>query len=100
MTDNGIGIGEDQMKYLFDEYFKVDGSRHDFESSGLGLPICKRIIEKHGGKIWGESRGLGKGSTFYFTLPLEPMRQFDTMENLSSAYDKINEKVDQVIAGQ
>jgi len=69
IRDKGIGISEDQLPFLFDEYYKADTSRHDFDSSGLGLPICKRIIEKHGGKIWVESEGLGKGSTFYFTLP-------------------------------
>lgn len=67
--DKGIGISEEQLPYLFDEYYKVDSSRHDFDSSGLGLSISKRIIEKHGGRIWTESPGLGKGSTFYFTLP-------------------------------
>ena len=70
IKDAGIGISEEQMKYLFNEYYKADASRHDFESSGLGLPICKRIIERHGGRIWVESEGLGKGSTFYFTLPV------------------------------
>ncbi len=70
VKDTGIGINSDQLTYLFDEYFKADPSRHDFDSSGLGLPICKRIIERHGGRIWAESEGLGKGSTFYFTLPL------------------------------
>mgnify|MGYP006284485125 CR=1 FL=1 len=69
IKDNGIGISEDQLNQLFNEYYKADTSRHDFDSSGLGLPICKRIIEKHGGRIWAESDGLGKGSTFYFTLP-------------------------------
>ena len=44
-------------------------SRHDFDSSGLGLPICKRIVEKHGGKIWAESLGEGKGTTMFFTIP-------------------------------
>ena len=73
MADNGIG--EDQMKYLFNEYYKADASRHDFESSGLGPPICKRIIEKHGGEIWAESEGLGKGSTFYFTIPKTNKKQ-------------------------
>ena len=70
VKDSGIGISDHQMKYLFDEYYKADESRHDFDSSGLGLPICKRIIKKHGGRIWAESEGLGKGSTFYVTLPV------------------------------
>ena len=70
VKDTGIGITDEQIGHLFDEYYKADSSRHDFDSSGLGLPICKRIIEKHGGKIWAESDGLNKGSTFYFTLPL------------------------------
>ncbi|HMA83673.1 MAG TPA: PAS domain S-box protein [Candidatus Thermoplasmatota archaeon] len=69
VRDKGIGITKDQIGRLFDEYYKADSSRHDFESNGLGLPICKRIVEKHGGRIWAESEGLGKGSTFYFTLP-------------------------------
>ena len=67
--DKGIGISNEQLPFLFDEYYKADESRHDFDSSGLGLPICKRIIAKHGGKIWAESKGIGHGSTFYFTLP-------------------------------
>ena len=75
MKDKGIGISADHIAHLFDEYYKVDYSRHDFESSGLGLPICKRIVEKHGGRIWAESEGLGKGSTFYFTLPLAEKNQ-------------------------
>ena len=70
VADTGIGISAEQVDYLFDEYYKADESRHDFESSGLGLPICKRIVEKHGGRIWVESQGLGKGSIFYFSLPI------------------------------
>ena len=70
IADTGIGLTEKQINNLFDEYYKADSSRHDFDSSGLGLPICKRIIEKHDGSIWAESKGLGKGSTFFFTLPI------------------------------
>lgn len=76
VEDTGIGISSDQIEYLFDEYYKTDESRHDFESSGLGLPICKSIVEKHGGHIWAESKGLGKGSTFYFTLPLRQQKNY------------------------
>jgi signal transduction histidine kinase len=68
VNDNGIGLTESQMNHIFDEFYKVDQARHDLSSHGLGLSICKRIIEKHGGRIWVESQGLGKGSTFYFTL--------------------------------
>ena len=68
--DDGIGIKEDQIKQIFDEFYKADKFSSERKSSGLGLSICKRIIEKHGGKIWVESEGIGKGSTFYFTLKL------------------------------
>lgn len=72
IEDDGIGLSSEQIEHIFDEFYKVDESRHDFNSSGLGLPICKRIIEKHGGTIWVESKGQNQGSTFYFTLPLHP----------------------------
>jgi len=70
VEDNGMGMTEKQKNKIFDEFYKADTSRHDFDSSGLGLPICKRIVEKHGGRIWVESNGIGKGSKFYFTLPI------------------------------
>jgi len=69
IKDEGTGMTSDQIDHVFDEFYKADESRHDFESSGLGMAICKRIVEKHGGTIWVESPGLNKGSTFYFSLP-------------------------------
>jgi PAS domain S-box-containing protein len=68
MSDTGVGLTAEQIEHVFEEFYKVDPSRHDLESSGLGLPICKRIVEKHGGEIWAESPGLNKGTTFYFKL--------------------------------
>ncbi|MBN2065926.1 MAG: PAS domain S-box protein [Candidatus Thermoplasmatota archaeon] len=69
VSDTGTGMTKEQINRSFETFYKVDPARHDLESSGLGLPICKRIVEKHGGKLWAESDGLGKGTTFYFTLP-------------------------------
>ncbi len=69
IKDTGVGMKPEQQKRVFDEFYKADSSRHHFDSSGLGMAITKRIIEMHDGKIWVESEGLGKGSTFYFTLP-------------------------------
>jgi len=68
VADTGIGMTKEQASLIFDEFYKADKSFHDLHSSGLGLSICKRIVEKHGGRIWVESPGHGKGSTFYFTL--------------------------------
>jgi signal transduction histidine kinase len=68
IKDAGIGLESNQIEHVFDEFYKVDSSRHDLQSTGLGLPICRRIVEKHGGKIWVESEGKGKGTTFFFTL--------------------------------
>jgi len=71
VKDTGIGMTNEQLSHIFDEFYKADEARHDFDSSGLGLPICKRIVEKHGGKIWAESSGGEKGTTFYFTIPTD-----------------------------
>jgi len=71
IKDEGNGMTPEQIVHVFDEFYKADWSRHDFDSSGLGLSICKRIVEKHGGRIWVESKGVGKGSTFYFNIPIE-----------------------------
>ncbi|MDY6833324.1 MAG: PAS domain S-box protein [Chloroflexota bacterium] len=68
VNDTGIGMNEEQLSHVFDEFYKADESRGELRSTGLGLSICKRIVEKHGGTIWVESLGLGKGSCFYFTL--------------------------------
>ena len=68
VNDTGIGMNKQQIDHIFEEFYKGDKSRHELSSTGLGLSICKRIIEKHGGKIWAESPGPDKGSTFYFTL--------------------------------
>jgi len=74
-TDNGIGMTKEQIDRIFDEFYMADESRRRVDSSGLGLSICKRIVEKHGGKIWVDSPGPNKGSTFYFKLKNASMKK-------------------------
>ena len=69
ITDTGSGLTRDQIDHIFNEFYKTDDSRHKLDSTGLGLTICKSIIEKHGGKIWADSHGKGTGTTIYFTVP-------------------------------
>ncbi|MCX2480652.1 PAS domain-containing protein [Pedobacter sp. MC2016-15] len=69
VTDFGPGINEHILPNLFDRYYRVDQTEKVYNGLGLGLYICKKIIEKHGGKIGVEST-VGEGSTFWFTLPL------------------------------
>ncbi len=70
VSDTGIGMTLDQIDHIFEEFYKADPARHDFESSGLGMSICKRIVEKHKGKIWVESEGVGKGTIVNVSIPL------------------------------
>ena len=68
IADTGIGMTKEQIERIFDEFYKADSARHDIQNTGLGMSICKRIVEKHGGSIWVESPGPGKGTTVFFTL--------------------------------
>jgi PAS domain S-box-containing protein len=70
IKDTGIGIPKDQQGRVFTKFFRAPNAmKIDTQGSGLGLFITKNIIEAHGGKIWFESEE-GKGTTFYFTLPI------------------------------
>ena len=71
VKDTGTGLTRDQTDRLFDEFYKTDDSRHKLDSTGLGLAICKLIVEKHGGKIWADSHGPGTGASIHFTIPSE-----------------------------
>jgi len=71
ITDSGKGIPPEALAQLFNKFFRVTGAMEGgTKGTGLGLYIAKSIIELHHGKIWAESSGVGKGSTFSFSLPL------------------------------
>jgi signal transduction histidine kinase len=73
VKDTGVGIPLDHLEAVFQEFTQVDTSTtRKAGGTGLGLPISRRLVEMHGGRLWAESTGIsGEGSTFFVELPLE-----------------------------
>src|SRR5262249_32215865 len=71
VADTGIGIAPEDQEAVFEEFRQVGGSEKKAEGTGLGLSLCRKFVELHGGRISVKSR-VGQGSTFTFTLPLAP----------------------------
>jgi signal transduction histidine kinase len=73
VKDTGIGIPSDKLEAIFQEFTQVDSSStRKAGGTGLGLPISRKLVEMHGGRLWAESTGIpGEGSTFFVELPVE-----------------------------
>jgi signal transduction histidine kinase len=68
VKDNGIGIDPKAIDKIFGVFQRSDAGRH-YPGTGIGLAVCKRIVERHNGIIWAESE-VNKGTTFYFEIPI------------------------------
>ncbi|RYY70428.1 MAG: PAS domain S-box protein [Chitinophagaceae bacterium] len=71
VKDSGIGIAPENLDKIFERYHRVDEHAIHFQGLGIGLFISSEIVQRHGGELWAESEA-GKGSTFYFTIPIMP----------------------------
>src|SRR5699024_6951812 len=69
-VDNGRGIEDNLIPFIFDRYYKVKKLPEEYHGTGVGLAIVKEIIQAHGGRVWAESKK-NVGSTFYIALPLK-----------------------------
>ncbi|MBD3181627.1 response regulator [Candidatus Poribacteria bacterium] len=92
VADTGIGIEPGDQDKIFDEFRQLDSSRsRRYEGTGLGLALTKRLVNLHGGQIWVESEGKGKGSTFYFTIPLILPSRLTHIESHESVVEKLHD---------
>jgi signal transduction histidine kinase len=71
VTDTGVGIAPEDQEAIFEEFRQVGTADKKVEGTGLGLTLCRKFIELHGGRIWVKSE-VGQGSTFTFTIPVRP----------------------------
>ena len=76
ISDTGIGISPDQLSFIFNRFYRTDKSRSRVSGgSGIGLTIAQALVKAQHGRIWAESAGEGKGSSFFFTLPVVAEKQ-------------------------
>ena len=91
VADEGAGIATNQLSHVFKKFSGANRGGRERDHTGLGLAICKGIVEAHGGRVWAESDGPGRGSRFTFTLPVAsetlqaPARPHPTSEPASPA---------------
>lgn len=79
IRDTGVGIPSNKLEEIFEAFSQVDSSTtRKVGGTGLGLPISRRLVEMHGGRLWAESPGPGLGSTFYLELPIEIEQEMST----------------------
>jgi signal transduction histidine kinase len=71
VADTGVGIAPEDQEKVFEEFQQVGTAAKKVEGTGLGLTLCRKFVELHGGRIWVKSQ-VGQGSTFTFTLPVMP----------------------------
>ncbi|GAI56053.1 unnamed protein product, partial [marine sediment metagenome] len=85
VADTGIGTEPKDQRKIFNEFYQTSsGLKDKTPGTGLGLPLSKSFIEMHGGKIWVESEGKGKGSRFIFSLPIREANQEMELSALES----------------
>jgi signal transduction histidine kinase len=85
VTDTGIGIPRDKLDIIFEPFQQLDSNAaRQYEGTGLGLPISRKLIEKQGGRMWVESE-VGVGSTFSFVLPIAGLEQGEQSGDKASA---------------
>ncbi|HVK97216.1 MAG TPA: GAF domain-containing protein, partial [Flavisolibacter sp.] len=96
ISDTGIGIAPEDHAAVFEQFKQVGGDTltDKPKGTGLGLPICKEIIEHHGGRIWLESKP-GKGSTFYFALPITKKENKTKPVNIDHLLKQLKEQMSQ-----
>ena len=81
VADTGIGISKNDIGRLFDEFYRVDNViNQNVKGTGLGLPLAKKIVEAHGGRMWVAST-VNKGTTFHFTLPVNQPLKANTQDD-------------------
>ncbi|MEO1125515.1 MAG: response regulator [Cyanobacteria bacterium J06639_16] len=98
VIDTGMGLATEDVDKVFEKFKQVGEVMTDKpKGTGLGLPICKQIVEHHGGRIWAESK-LGHGSTFSFTLPLSIAPEAEVAKiNLQSLVQQLKENVGRAV---
>lgn len=93
VKDYGCGLTPENQKRVFEPFYQVEKtSCRQYGGTGLGLTICRGIIESQKGKIWVESKP-GKGCTFYFTVPLKPVKETEPIKVLFSSKETIEKKI-------